>query len=104
MKDLYTYKNYRKYLKDYHKLNKKLDTSFSYRKFAESAGMKTNSYIIEIVNGIKKLSLNTAFRVATSLGLAGNQISYFMSMVAHNDCIDRKERKYHKGMMDYYRG
>ena len=91
---LYTFKNYRKFLKAYYEFKKATAEKYSYQVMATLAGMKSNSYIIDIIGNRKDLSPHTAFKIGDSMGFSHKQMDYFISMVFHNDCTNPVEQKY----------
>jgi len=100
MRSVFKYTNYRQYLQDYYESRKKKE-KISYREMAENGGMKSNSYLIEVIDGIKNLSLKKTFALASSMGLVGEEISYFSSLVGHNDAREKLERKHYREMLKY---
>lgn len=84
MPDIYSYLDYREYLKDYYTEKKQANPVFSYQSFANKAGFKTKSFLKMVISGKKNLSDSSLDKVAKALKLDQKATSYFEDLVAFN--------------------
>jgi uncharacterized protein (TIGR02147 family) len=80
MKSIYEYTNYRLYLKDYYE-SMKAASGFTYRDFANAAGMNSTSWLLHLIKGTKNLSADSIIRVAKAMKLGKAETAYFEMMV-----------------------
>ncbi len=80
MKSIYDYTNYRLYLKDYYE-SKKAESGFTYRDFANAAGMNSTSWLLHLIKGTKSLSPDSIIRVSKAMKLGKAETAYFELMV-----------------------
>lgn len=95
MKSIYTFINYRHYLKAFYEAKKAANKAFSYQTFALCAGFTTKSYLIEIIAGRKSLSKNSIYKVAEAMGLKKKETEYFEALVLFNEAKAIKEREFY---------
>ena len=58
MKKLFSYTDYRKFLKDFYE-EKKASDGYTYRDFSKKAGMNSSSWLMHLIKGTKNLSEKT---------------------------------------------
>ena len=58
MNSIFSYIDYRKFLKDYYNSEKESKLYFSYRFFSQKAGIKSPVFLKEVYDGKKNLSRN----------------------------------------------
>ncbi|MBN1757344.1 MAG: TIGR02147 family protein [Chitinispirillaceae bacterium] len=94
MVDIFTYTDYRHYLKDYCREIRKEKPCFSYRYLAQKTGLKSSGYISWVINGKRTLSPELAAKICTVLKLGKRQTEYFLLLVQHNQSksVDEKQR------------
>lgn len=80
MKSVFEYTNYRLFLKEYYE-ERKAETGFTYRDFAEMTGMNSTSWLLHLIKGTKNLSQDTSLRIAKALKLNRAETEYFELMV-----------------------
>jgi uncharacterized protein (TIGR02147 family) len=80
MKSIYEYTNYRLYLKDFYE-SKKAETGFTYRDFANAAGMNSTSWLLHLIKGTKNLTAESIVRAAKAMKLSKAETAYFELMV-----------------------
>lgn len=97
MINIYDYISYRGFIKDYYLDQKKKDSKFSYRSFADRAGFKTKTFIPKVINGEKKLGQRSMFMLVKAMKLNKRESSYFEAMIAFND-----ERNFEKMVPLFY--
>lgn len=81
--DIYTYRNYRDYLRDYHFARKQRDPKFSHRFFAMKAGFSSSGLYSNIVKGVNNLSPKYLPKFIKGLGLPEREALFFTHMVDH---------------------
>ncbi|MGE0528507.1 MAG: TIGR02147 family protein [Bdellovibrionales bacterium] len=79
------YKDYRNFLSDYYQFKKALRAGFSFRRFAQMAGIASPNYLQLVMQGKRNLSPDMAARVAKALGLTAPERQFFVALVG----IDR---------------
>ena len=118
MKPIVEYQDYHAFLSDYYE-ERKRTSAFSWREFAKIAGFVSPSYLKDVCAGKTNLSKVTMGRVASAIGLAGHEVTYFEAMVQfgnaktddakkkfleqmHAIALDHKVRIIDKDAFEYY--
>ena len=99
---MFTYNNYRSYLKDYY-TSKKQKPGFSYESFSRSLGIKSGNYLKLVIDGKRSLTLENIHGFARVIGLTGEELNYFESLVLMNQTEDERIRRYYKGRLEELR-
>ena len=94
MRDIFTYFNYRDFLRDYYKEQKAGNSAFSFQYLALKAGFKTKSFIPHVIEGKKNLSKDSIYKLAMALKLEKKAFSYFEDLVAFNQASTLEQRNY----------
>jgi uncharacterized protein (TIGR02147 family) len=102
MRDIFAYFNYRDFLRDYYKEQKARNPSFSYQYLAIKAGFKTKSFIPHVIEGKKKLSKDSIYKLAMALKLEKKAFSYFEDLVAFNQASTLEQRNYFFSKLSEY--
>jgi len=92
MADVFTYLDYRKFLKDYYVQQKKDNPNFSYRYFGRIAGLKTSSLYKSIIDGKRNMSPATIRKFIKGLKLQKRQAEYFENLVLSNQAKTDEDR------------
>jgi uncharacterized protein (TIGR02147 family) len=87
------YTDYRKYLLDYYKMEKKSRTAFSYRFFAQKAGFNSIGLYKDIVEGRQSLGRGLTVKFSKALGHSKREAEYFENMVFFNEARSIDDRK-----------
>lgn len=95
MPDIFSYNSYARFIKDYYEEKKRKNRSFSYAAFAQKAGFKTRSYLIEVAAGKKELSRASLFGVAKAMELGAKETEYLEALVGFQHAATFKEREHH---------
>ena len=82
MKEIIEYTDYRKFIQDYYD-ERKRSSAFTWRDFAREAGFSSAVYLKYVCEGKKNLSVGAAGSVASAMGLAGFESTYFVLMVSY---------------------
>jgi uncharacterized protein (TIGR02147 family) len=94
---IFTYDDYRKYLKDFYLECKAGDPKYSYRYFSRLAGYKSASAFLEVMNGKKNLSQDGIKKFSQALSLNRIEFQYFKALVLFNQTSSSEEKaKYAK--------
>jgi len=86
------YEDYRVFLNAVFEMKKKTNHRFSFRRFAELAGLKSPNYLQLIIEGRRNLTLSTARQIAGRLKFASGEKEYFLSLVKFDGARDTAEK------------
>ncbi|MEO6098346.1 MAG: TIGR02147 family protein [Fibrobacteria bacterium] len=100
MPDLFTYTDYRKFLKDYYEGQKAKDAKFSHRYFTMKVGFSSSGYFSDVLAGKKNLSGAFMLKFAKALKFSKEEEEYFLNLVSFNQgkTLEEKNRYYEKMM------
>lgn len=90
--DLFSYLNFRDYLRAYYEAGKESTHYMSFRYLSQRAGFKSPNYVKLVMDGKRNLSTKGALQVAHALGLRGESERFFADLVCFNQSDDVKER------------
>lgn len=87
--------DYRGFLSILYSTNKKKSAQFSYAYIAKQCGFLSKSFVKEVIDGKKKMSLESAHKLIEGLSLPVTLGKYFLCLVSINDGQnnDRKNRQ-----------
>ncbi len=93
MKSIFTYIDYRAYLRDFY-LEKKKTSRFSYREFSRCAGFSSPVFIKLLIEGKANLRKSSITKVCKAIGLKKEERRYFRDLVLFGQAknIDEKMR------------
>lgn len=93
---LFTYLDYRTYLKDEFAWRKVSESGFSVRAFARSAGMPANSatLVSKVILGKRGLNQGMIFKFSKALGLKGEELRFFNLLVQFNQAKSVEEKNH----------
>lgn len=92
LKDIFSYSDFKEYLRDKIALLKEGDSSFTYRKISSELGIKSAGYITQVLNGASTLSAKLLPEFVRVLGLKKREALYFEVLVNYNQAKDEKVR------------
>jgi uncharacterized protein (TIGR02147 family) len=99
MPDLFTYLEYREYLKDAYEERRKLQPYFSYRFIGNKVGMDS-SYLTRLFQKKLHLGDDLVDRMAGAFGLAEISLEYFRNLVSFNKTKNEVQaRVFHEQLM-----
>jgi uncharacterized protein (TIGR02147 family) len=78
---IYSFLDYRLYLKNYYNQAKKANHNFSYRYFSRKVGVKAPNFLQWLIEGKRNLAKNTIPKVAKALKLNQKESEYFTNLV-----------------------
>jgi uncharacterized protein (TIGR02147 family) len=92
MIDIFSYTNFRLFLKDYYTLKKNSSKGFSFRKWSELTSVKSPSFYKDLIEGSKKLSITRVNSVCEACELDHHQSSYFKTLVKLDNSTNKNEK------------
>jgi len=99
MPDIFTYLEYRDYLKDAYEEKRKSQSYFSYRFIGNKVGMDS-SYLARIFQKKIHLGEDLVERMAYAYGLKGDSLEYFRNLVLFNKARNEVQaRAFHEQLM-----
>jgi uncharacterized protein (TIGR02147 family) len=101
--DVFSYLDYRSFLRDYYHDKKARGRGFSYRSFSRRAGLKSPNYLKLVIDGERNLSAGMAERFAEACGLKDDDARYFVDLVAFNQASTSSERNKHYARLTGFR-
>ncbi len=90
---VFDYTDYRKYLLDYYKVQKKSQSAFSYRFFAQKAGFNSVGLYKDVIEGRQSLGRSLVVKFSKALGHSKREADYFENMVFFNEARSIDDRK-----------
>lgn len=97
---VFDYTDYRKYLDDYYRDQKRQSKAFSYRFFARKVGIRSVGLYKDVVEGRQSLGQSLIVKFSAALGLGDREREYFRDMVCFGEARSAEERKlYFRRMM-----
>lgn len=99
MKTIYTYVDYRLFLKDYYDEKKKKSSFFSYRYFSKKAGINSPNFLKQVIESNRNLTALTIERFCTALNFDEKEAAYFRHLVLFNQAKSALEKQQHYTMM-----
>jgi len=93
MESIYTYLNYRDFLRDYYEENKRTNKNFSYRYFSRLAGIKSSGFFKLVITGERGLSPSSTQKFITALKLKKRESNYFENLVLFNESKTQESKK-----------
>ena len=96
--NVFRYLDARRFLGDYYRYKKSSTRSFSYRAFSRRAGLKSPNYLKLVIDGERNLTADTAHRFGQACGLDGQELSYFLDLVAFTQAktTDSRSARYER--------
>lgn len=92
---IFDYTDYRYYLGDYYKEQKERNSYFSYRYFANKAGIRSIGLYKDVVDGKQSLSRRAIARFSEAIGHSKRETEYFEAMAFFTDAETIEERKFY---------
>lgn len=86
--DIYSYEDYRAFLRDSFLARKTQDKSFTHRKLAALGGIANPGFFNEVVRGRRDLTEEAAEKFCLAFGWNEKESEYFKLLVSHNQCQD----------------
>lgn len=93
MQSIFEYDNYRRYLADYVAWQRSSNRRFSLRFFALKAGFSSHSFLDNVIQGKRNLTLESMQKVAKVLQLGRKETAYFQHLLLYNQAKTYQERE-----------
>lgn len=93
---IFQYRDYRVYLKDWYLEAKKTQRGFSYRAFSKKAGLTSPNFLQLVMEGKRNLSTSGIVKFAIGLGLNKQETDFFKSLVHLNQAKNFNEKVAHE--------
>jgi uncharacterized protein (TIGR02147 family) len=93
MKEIFKFIDYRKYLAEYYLEKKSSTRHFSYRFFAQRAGIKSPVFLKQVIDGERNLTRQMIDKFIPALGLNKKEGSFFKNLVLFNQAKNAAEKQ-----------
>ncbi len=93
MNSIFTYTDYRLFLKEYYDEQKREKKQFSYQYLADHCGFKSKTFLYKVIKGEKALTVDGALKIASYMKLKKKERNYFQAIVLFTNAktIDEKD-------------
>ncbi len=99
MVDIFEYTDYRAFIFDLIKDEKKRNESFSRRAFSEKCRINSTGLMTDVIHGRRQLSNDNVFRICLAMNLGPGQSHYFQTMVNYASTPDKKLKANYKQLL-----
>lgn len=96
MPTVFAFSDFRTFLREHYEAMKKVDTSYSYRRFARQAGLGSPNYMKLIIDGKRNLTIANIHQFAHALKLSFDETQYFEAMVLASQAKSTRERSFYR--------
>lgn len=93
MASVFSYLDYRAFLRDHYAERKAKGRGFSFRVFSRLAGLGSPNYLKLVMDGDRSLTPEMSERFAKACGLTGEPAAYFVELVAFNQARTATDRE-----------
>lgn len=90
---VWEYTDYRAWLLETYKARKAIHAWFSFGVLAQRAGFKARDFLLRVMRGERRLSPESAARLAEALDLPKRESDYFLALVEYNQARDDRARE-----------
>ena len=102
--DVFSYLDYRAFLRDFYHDQKTRSRGFSYRAFSKHAGLKSPNYLKLVMDGDRNLTSEMADRFGRACGLRDEALGYFIDLAAFNQAKTSTSRNASYARLTSFRG
>jgi uncharacterized protein (TIGR02147 family) len=99
MNAIFSYIDYRVFLKEYYEEQKKISKFFSYRYFAQKAGINSPNFLKQVIESKRNLTTVTIERFISALKFDEKEAQFFRHLVSFNQAKTVKEKQEHYAVM-----
>lgn len=100
MINIYSYNNYREYLKDFYSFKKGQKSGFTYARFSTEAKLGSPNYFKLVADGDKNLTPVNIIKFTAALELSDDEADYFETLVNFNQAKDTLEKEYYQKRLE----
>lgn len=93
--NLFEYRDYRQFLKDWYAAGKKSRASLSYRQFAKKAGFHTSNFLMLVMQGKRNLTEESLNKFIVALNLNKQEQEFFRNLVFFTQGETHEEKNLH---------
>ncbi|MBI3016656.1 MAG: TIGR02147 family protein [Deltaproteobacteria bacterium] len=95
--NIYQYKNYRDFLKDFYVGKKKFNPRYSYAVFSQKSGLASPNYLKRVMDGTRNITHNNLRNFIVGLSLAKKEATYFENLVQFNQTEQKEVKAFYFG-------
>jgi uncharacterized protein (TIGR02147 family) len=95
MESIFSYTQYRDYLKDFFNNKKAEKKGYSLKVLSDRAGFKARDYILRIMKGTRNLSQSGALMLSKAMSLSEKEVEYFIALVGFNQAKTMTEKDHY---------
>ena len=99
MPSVFDYSDFRKFLSDYYQSKKAQAAGYTYKKFADAAGLNSANYLKLVMDGDRKLTNENIHLFAKALNLNFQEHRYFENLVNYDQADQAQDRSYYKAVL-----
>jgi uncharacterized protein (TIGR02147 family) len=99
MKPIFSYIDYREFLKDFYREKKEKTRSFSYRYFAQKAGINSPNFLKQVIESKRNLTNQTIDKFIVALQINEKEACFFRHLVLFNQSKAAVEKQDHYAVM-----
>src|SRR5258706_11898436 len=103
MKPIFTYDNYRSFLRDHYQEKKRQSKSYSFRYFAKKAGLDSPNYYKLVMDGQRNLTHRNIRKFSKGLGLSDRETLFFENLVLQNQSKEPEEKEFYTKNLELVR-
>jgi uncharacterized protein (TIGR02147 family) len=92
---VFSYSDYRQFLKDYYQYKKSTSNAFSIAGFANKAGLTTKNYLKRVMDGERPLNAELIPKFCNGLGLKDKERAFFEALVNFNQAKDQDIKRHY---------
>ncbi len=92
VRSIFTYSDYRQFLRDYYDERKASDPKFSHRYFAMKAGVRSTGFFSDVLKGKRNLTPSLSAKFSAALKLKKSEAEYFRNLVGYTQSKSMEER------------
>ncbi|MCP5464556.1 MAG: TIGR02147 family protein, partial [Deltaproteobacteria bacterium] len=98
--DLFSYSDYRIFLKDQYNYQKqKCAGRYSYRKFSEDLGFNASNFMHLVISAKRNLSTEAIQKISKAFRWSAQQKKFFHQLVLFNQAKNKKDKETHKAQL-----
>src|SRR5262245_24127691 len=101
--DVFSFRDFRAFLRAYSERHRAEKGGFSPAEFAKRAGLRSPNYLKLVIDGQRNLTPDLAHRFAEACGLRDDSVRYFCALAAFNQAKTARERDLHYETLQSFR-
>lgn len=101
--NIFEYTDYRQFLKDYYTRSKEDNQNFSYRYFAQKAGISSSNCLHMVISGKRSLNRDYLLKFAKGIGLNKKEQNYLETLVSFSKAKTPEARRYYMELLNGFK-